>query len=448
MTLALLLVAALATAEPPEITLTPATATLRLAVAGDTGEGSETLAKAMTRVHAKMPFDAILLTGDNFYPCGVTSVDDPRWSLVAPLTRVGVPIFPVFGNHDFCGEAVPEAQNTATGVIPHWRFPAPQYALRTPMADFAFVNTTPLAHGGENAVESMIRGTFADSRKPWRIVVGHHPVISSGWHGYFPRDEVARMRGLIPALRETNADFYICGHDHHVELLRGRMLHLVSGAGSEPIPPLKLRLTTVFPSEIRRERIGFAVVEITNRAIRVRMYDANGRPRSGWISGRVRHEPRGHGPVLLQHFDETDEHIIRPHADLSQPLHDVGVDRALGGVGASFVERDLDDQQIAGTLHGLAAREGRVSDDVRRVELVKDLEPIAGGDLRFLDERFMDRGADLFEKFVRLAFAERDGDERHDADCTQPARSHGAIGPATTMKFGCGKGSFTRTSCR
>ena len=287
MTLAFLFLAALASAELPEITLTPATATLRLAVVGDTGKGTETVAKAIGRVHARAPLDAILLTGDNFYPCGVTSIDDPRWSLVRPLTRIGVPIFPVLGNHDFCGKAVPEAQTQATGVIPHWRFPAPQYALRTPMADFAFVDTTPLVEGKANAVESTIRGTFASSRTPWRVVVGHHPVISSGWHGYFPRDEVARMRALIPTLRETKVDFYIGGHDHHVELIRGRMLHLISGAGSSPVPPIKLRTTTVFPEEIRRERIGFAVVEITARTIRVRMYDAEGNPRTGWISGRV-----------------------------------------------------------------------------------------------------------------------------------------------------------------
>lgn len=294
MTLAFLLLATLASAELPEITLAPAAGTLRLAVAGDTGQGTDVLAKAISRVHAKAPFDAILLTGDNFYPCGVTSARDPRWSLVRPLTRIGVPIFPVLGNHDFCGKSVPEAQTQATGVIPRWRFPAPQYALRTPMSDFAFVNTTPLAKGKVNAVESTIRGTFASSRAPWRIVVGHHPVISSGWHGYFPRDEVGRMRALIPALRAANVDFYICGHDHHVELIRGRMLHLISGAGSAPIPPVKLRTTTVFPEEITtRERIGFAVVEITARTIRVRMYDAEGRPRSGWISGRVR-QPVGH----------------------------------------------------------------------------------------------------------------------------------------------------------
>jgi tartrate-resistant acid phosphatase type 5 len=294
MQLVLILLATLASVAPPEITLIPKTATLRIAVAGDTGKGTEVLAKAIARVHAEAPLDAILLTGDNFYPCGVKSVDDPRWSLVRPLTRIGVPLFPVLGNHDYCGKAVPEAQTRASGVIPQWKFPAPQYALRTPVADFAFINTTPWVRGFDTALPSMVRETFATSKAPWRIVVGHHPVISSGWHGYFPRDEVGRMRALIPMLRETKTDFYICGHDHHMELLRGRMLHLVSGAGSSPIRPVKLHTTTVFPTEIRGEGIGFAVVEITAKTIRVRMYDANGKPRTGWISGRVRHDAESH----------------------------------------------------------------------------------------------------------------------------------------------------------
>jgi hypothetical protein len=49
------------------------------------------------------------------------------------------------------------------------------------------------------------------------------------------------------------------------------------------VPPVKLRLSTVYPSEIRRERIGFAVVEIREKSIRVRFYDAKGRAKSGWL---------------------------------------------------------------------------------------------------------------------------------------------------------------------
>jgi hypothetical protein len=86
---------------------------------------------------------------------------------------------------------VPEAQTQATGVIPRWRFPAPQYALRTPMPISRFVNTTPLAKGERNAVESDDPRHVRLLPDAWAIVVGHHPVISRrGWHGYFPRDEV------------------------------------------------------------------------------------------------------------------------------------------------------------------------------------------------------------------------------------------------------------------
>jgi len=270
------------------LTLTPRNDTIRIAVTGDTGDGAETVATAITRVHASSPIDAIILTGDNFYPCGVLSPGDTRWTLVQPLTRVGVPIFPVLGNHDSCGKSDPDAQTRATGTVPNWSFPAREYAVHSTLADFAFVDTTAYVQKRGHALETTLAGAFLTSGTKWRIVIGHHPIVSSGYHGYFPRAEVKRMRGLIPLMRTIHADVYLCGHDHHLELIRGRMLLLISGAGSDPIPPIKLRLHTVFPHEIRPEHIGFAILEITAKKIRVRIYDANGKPKSEWIEGRVK----------------------------------------------------------------------------------------------------------------------------------------------------------------
>jgi tartrate-resistant acid phosphatase type 5 len=279
-TLVLLFVALRLDGDPlPEVSLAPKKGVLRLAVTGDTGSGADAVATAIARVHGRQALDAIILTGDNFYPCGVTSAEDPRWKLVTPLTRIGVPVLPVLGNHDYCGQANPDAQIGA--LVPNWVFPGRSYVVRAGIADFAFVDTDPYVKGTTSSLR--LAEAFASSKARWRIVVGHHPVLSSGWHGYFPRDEVKRMRDAIPALRAVKADLFIAGHDHHVELLRGRMRHLISGAGSSPIPPVKLRLSTVYPDEIRRERIGFAVVEIRAESIRVRFYDQNGRPKSGWL---------------------------------------------------------------------------------------------------------------------------------------------------------------------
>lgn len=254
---------------------------LRVAVAGDSGAGAAAVAAGIAEVHAERPLDAIFLTGDNFYPCGVTSEEDPRWSLVLPLTRIGVPVFPVLGNHDYCGNADPDAQIRATGVIENWRFPARQYVVSTRFADFFFLETEAVVRG--SALEAL-----PASVKPWQIAVGHHPILSSGYHGYFPRAEVRRMRAVLPAMRAAGVDVYVSGHDHHLELLRGELLFVVSGAGSAPIPPVKLRFRTVFPERVGRETVGFAVLEITRTAINVRFYDAAGKPRSDWLSGRVR----------------------------------------------------------------------------------------------------------------------------------------------------------------
>ena len=67
--------------------------------------------------------DAIyFITGDNVYPCGVKSANDPKWSVVRPLSALGVPLYPVLGNHDYCGN--PDAQIGAP--LPNWNLPAPK----------------------------------------------------------------------------------------------------------------------------------------------------------------------------------------------------------------------------------------------------------------------------------------------------------------------------------
>lgn len=251
---------------------------LRFAVVGDAGKGAEAVSAGIAKVHAATPLDAVLIPGDNFYPCGVTSPTDPRWSILRPLSRLDVPLYAILGNHDYCGKAKPDAQVSAP--LPHWILPARQYTATPKLADFVFVDTTPFADEHDlKSVPSAIRGGFTGSHARWRIVVGHHIVVSSGWHGRFPRREHARMLTLLKPLREANVDLYVCGHDHHMELLDTRPRILVSGAGSSPVPPLARRARTVWPDEPMRT-IGFAVVELTTEKMTVRFFDGSGVPLS------------------------------------------------------------------------------------------------------------------------------------------------------------------------
>jgi 3',5'-cyclic AMP phosphodiesterase CpdA len=253
-------------------------AVLRLAVVGDPGNGSVKVAAGIAAVHAQAPFDAIVVTGDNFYPCGVTGPDDPRWSLIRPLTAIGAPVLPVLGNHDSCGNSRPEAQIEAP--LPNWRFPARQYTASAPLADLLFLDTTPFVAGKDRkSVPEAIKAFPKNARARWRIAVGHHVIVSSGWHGRFPRNEHDRMLSLLKPLKEAGVDLYLCGHDHHLELLDTRPRIVVSGAGSAPIPPVARRLKTLWPDDPMKT-IGFAVVELTPDTMTVRFYDAAGKPLS------------------------------------------------------------------------------------------------------------------------------------------------------------------------
>jgi len=267
-----LLASVAALAETPTVKLAPRNGVLRVAIVGDAGGGTEAVARGIARVHAEKPLDAIILPGDNIYPCGVRSVNDAGWVALQPLIDLGLPMFPVLGNHDYCGN--PDAQLDAGTRFSEWHFPAREYVLQAGVADFAMIDTTPYVRGKSRApdVGAMLSGSTA----PWRIVVGHHTIISSGYHGFFPRDEHHRMRALLKPLRTAHVDLYICGHDHHLELVDSRPRMLVSGAASEPIPPLLLRPRTIFPSDARRQG-GFAVVELTSEAMTIAFYDLGGR---------------------------------------------------------------------------------------------------------------------------------------------------------------------------
>jgi acid phosphatase len=258
---------------PPVVSL-PSHEVLRFAVVGDAGDGTALVAHAIARVHAAKPLDAIILPGDNVYPCGVRSVDDPKWSVLQPLMALHLPLFPVLGNHDYCGN--PDAQIGAG--LPEWHFPAREYVLRAGLADFAMIDTTPYVRGRARTPD--VAAMFASSTAPWRIVVGHHTIVSSGYHGYFPRREHRRMTALLRPLRAAHADLYICGHDHHLELVDGRPRMLISGASSDPVPPVALHLRTLFPASTERQG-GFAVVELTRETMTVMFFDLEGRRLGG-----------------------------------------------------------------------------------------------------------------------------------------------------------------------
>lgn len=285
---------------------------LRLMVVGDAGGTHSALRAGMVRVQHEHHVDAILLVGDNFYPCGIQGVDDPQWTKITQhFGPVGVPIYAIFGNHDYgdpqthgdllttCGPTSPEAEIDEQRFIPEWHFPARSYALRSPLVDIIMLDTQPIASGFDApfrgsataaAETDFLKQQLNESQAPWRIVVGHHTIYSSGEHGRAADSARANMRALLPLLQSpsSGADLYICGHDHDLELIGDRHamvrpLFLISGAGSG-LDTMKARQdsepATIWPSPLR-SMIGFAVVDVTPMEMSATFYDHIGTERGG-----------------------------------------------------------------------------------------------------------------------------------------------------------------------
>jgi acid phosphatase len=209
---------------------------------GDTGwqnEAKASVVRAMSvRARDARP-DFVLLLGDNFYPEGVRAVDDPAWKThfeqAFAADELQVPFYAALGNHDHGGNAEAEVEYGLEGG--RWRMPASYFAFTrslSPSCDVAFfvLDTTPLRLGDHSADEQIrwFEDKLARSTARWKIVVGHHPVESSGNHG----GSSSLQRLVEPLFVRYGVDLYVSGHDHDLELLKTDVgyLQLVSGAGS------------------------------------------------------------------------------------------------------------------------------------------------------------------------------------------------------------------------
>lgn len=217
----------------------PGVAYQRFFVIGDMGTGKPgqyRVARAMAQRAEREPIDFILTVGDNIYPDGVRSVDDPQWQAkfenVYDDPVLNVPIYPTLGNHDY--HADPQAQVEYSELSDRWTMPDRYYTftrnLDDEMVDFFAIDTTPIAKNTESADSQLawLKRALADSTARWKIVYGHHVLYSHSRHG----DNPTMIDALEPIFTAHDIDLYVAGHDHSLEMLKPiRGVHyVVSGA--------------------------------------------------------------------------------------------------------------------------------------------------------------------------------------------------------------------------
>ncbi len=219
----------------------------------------------------------VLLVGDNFYDAGVKSVDDPRFESdfeqAFPASSFPCPFYVCLGNHDYFGNV--QAQIEYTKKSERWRMPANYYCISESVGsqsiDFFVLDTTPIAEGdfSTRAQICWLEDGLSKSTADWKIVVGHHPILSGGEHGACRRTR----RALEPLFEKYKVDLYISGHDHDLQLNQSTKgwLQLVSGAGS------KLRSTHwINETLFAQAQSGFAWVVVQDNQMFVSFFGVDG----------------------------------------------------------------------------------------------------------------------------------------------------------------------------
>lgn len=228
---------------------------------GDWGSGKG----GQRRVAAKMTAWAkandarfVMTVGDNFYPDGVSGGGDKAWKTlfedVYALPRTGadggtaeIPWYPALGNHDYHGDL--KAQIDYRGRDKRWRMGGTYYKAALdlpaggPTLDAFMIDTTPIcqadtkpgSHQYDNikaqdvaAQQRWLEAALACSTADWKLVFGHHAVLSGGFH----KSDKVLDAWLTPLLTKYGAHAYVAGHDHDMQhLKRDGLDHVGTGGG-------------------------------------------------------------------------------------------------------------------------------------------------------------------------------------------------------------------------
>lgn len=270
-------------------------------IVGDWGRhgeyGQRELADAMAETAVHFDIAAVISTGDNFYPDGVASTQDPAWLTsfenVYTAHALHVPWYSVLGNHDYHGSV--QAQIDYSKISRRWTMPSRYFATTlaediserdSVKVELVFLDTNPmqtdyLANRTGYYTDVREQDTLAQMEwlkrtlqqrdtSAWSIVIGHHPMYSGGKRKGKTSDMINRFHHVFDAY---NIDAYFAGHEHDLQHHDdgSGVQYFVSGAGSEVRKTGKMEYTK-FAQAVG----GFALVTATRASLVVRFVDAQG----------------------------------------------------------------------------------------------------------------------------------------------------------------------------
>ncbi|MBX5484096.1 MAG: metallophosphoesterase [Myxococcaceae bacterium] len=260
---------------------------------GDTGKGNanqQKVADAMAAWCQVKTCDFVVMLGDNIYPSGVSSPDDPQFQTKFEdvYQALNIPFWVVLGNHDYgangLGLDFAKGQHEVdyTQLSFKWTMPAKYYRHTEGPAEFFALDTNMALFSFASQQKQDVSKWIADSTAPWKIAVGHHPYLSNGPHGNagdydgipIPPADGSAVKSFSEDVWCGKVDLYLSGHDHTRQWLTGTCNGtqlIVSGTGAEGT-----ELKGKNPVYFQTVNVGFVYISIEGNALTADFVDADG----------------------------------------------------------------------------------------------------------------------------------------------------------------------------
>jgi hypothetical protein len=259
---------------PPVFAAEPADRAVRVVGFGDFGTGSSAqhqVAASIGRLNAERPFDFGITFGDNFYPSGMVSPDEPRWHdwWDALYGSLGLVFYPTLGNHEWYSAdgAVAEIAHRSAS----WRLPAPYYSFTAGPVQFFAVDTTEISE----AQVLWLTGALAESKARWKVVYGHHQIFAPENKTAAATQTLRYMQGRLWPVIRGKVDAYLCGHQHamaHMDTRDG-VHFFMSGGGGAPLSSVNRNAPD---THFAAAAFGFLTLEADSSLLRIQIYDGAG----------------------------------------------------------------------------------------------------------------------------------------------------------------------------
>jgi len=271
-------------------------------VLGDFGRNGEfyqkEVATQMSKTASAIDADFVVTVGDNFYPNGVASTQDPQWEKsfedIYHQHSLHEDWHVCLGNHDYNGNI--QAQIDYSKISRRWKLPSNYYKEIITLEDgskalLLFVDTSPFIknyYSKGNEIEENVKKQDTVAQKnwiidilknsgsdvKWKIVVGHHPMYSGGKRKD-NKDTKDIEKLFAPIFEEYKVDAYLCGHEHDLQVIKPKNRYTVqflSGTGCT-IRPTGITDGTLFAVS----EPGFMTFSITPKLILTQLVNADGK---------------------------------------------------------------------------------------------------------------------------------------------------------------------------